>query len=154
RNPRQVSNTPAQDGNPAMMGVSYVLTPKSTHTTLSKTPNSRAPGCSARRRAVRRPGATRRSSGGAELTVVDDGITHCQENHFRFPSTGAHSPPAGLDLRQSRLVEVCNDSATRTVIACGKHNRSRRCGMAGLSDQFDALSRFQRALEQQLESGW
>src|SRR5262249_13071936 len=37
RNPRQVSNTPAQDGNPAMMGVSYVLTPKSTHTTLSKT---------------------------------------------------------------------------------------------------------------------
>ena len=26
--------------------------------------------------------------------------------------------------------------------------------MAGLSDQFDALSRFQRALEQQLESGW
>jgi hypothetical protein len=37
RKPRQVSNTPAQAENPAMMRVSYVLTPKSLHTTLSMT---------------------------------------------------------------------------------------------------------------------
>jgi hypothetical protein len=49
RKPRQVSNTPSQAKNPAMMRVSYVLMPKSIHTTLSMTqkqdPASKEHGC-------------------------------------------------------------------------------------------------------------